>query len=67
MSDARKLAENVGCTNKCPERKQVAEENDATNPSQVPSPSGVDAFRPTTPGHSPGVDHHCDGRQKSNS
>ncbi|MFS8033358.1 putative encoded peptide [Helianthus anomalus] len=56
-SEARILAEYDGCTKKCPERKQVTEDNGATNPSQVPSPSGVDAFRPTTPGHSPGVGH----------
>ncbi|KVI02671.1 hypothetical protein Ccrd_019041 [Cynara cardunculus var. scolymus] len=47
-SEARKLAEKLVMT----------EENGATNPSQVPPPpSGVDAFRPTTPGHSPGVGH----------
>lgn len=51
------LVEDVRCTEKCPERKHVTEENGATNPNQAPSPPGVDAFRPTTPGHSPGVGH----------
>ncbi|GJZ17692.1 ataxia telangiectasia mutated family protein [Tanacetum coccineum] len=34
----------------------VTEETGTATPSQVPSP-GTDAFRPTTPGHSPGVGH----------
>nr|GEW80469.1 precursor of CEP3-like [Tanacetum cinerariifolium] len=57
MSDARKLGENFK------EGKMVNAENSSANPSQMP-PSGVtikegdlDAFRPTTPGHSPGVGH----------
>ncbi|KAL8249754.1 hypothetical protein R6Q59_006622 [Mikania micrantha] len=57
MSEARKLGKNVESSKSSLGRKQVTEENDATSPSQVPSPSGVDAFRPTTPGHSPGVGH----------
>lgn len=57
MSEARKLGENFK------EGKMVNAENSDANPSQMP-PSGVtikegdlDAFRPTTPGHSPGVGH----------
>ncbi|KAJ9564538.1 hypothetical protein OSB04_000504 [Centaurea solstitialis] len=47
-SEARQLAEKL----------MMTEENGATNPSQgPPPPSSVDAFRPTTPGHSPGVGH----------
>ncbi|KAK9053230.1 hypothetical protein SSX86_029862 [Deinandra increscens subsp. villosa] len=58
VSEARKLAETIRCTNNCPKREQLTEETGATNPSsQMPPPSGVDAFRPTTPGHSPGVGH----------
>lgn len=56
-SEARKLGENFKCSEKCIEGKQVAEGNNAINASQVPPPSGVDAFRPTNPGHSPGVGH----------
>ncbi|PWA66105.1 hypothetical protein CTI12_AA329250 [Artemisia annua] len=57
MSEARKLVETFRCTDKCTEEKHVPEDIGSTNPSQVPPPSGVDAFRPTTPGHSPGVGH----------
>ena len=57
MSEARKLVETSRCDEKCKEEKHVTEDNGSTNPSLVPPPSGVDAFRPTTPGHSPGVGH----------
>ena len=55
MSEARKLGENFK------EGKMVNAENSGANPRQMP-PSGIkegdlDAFRPTTPGHSPGVGH----------
>ncbi|KAI3503101.1 hypothetical protein L1887_31537 [Cichorium endivia] len=58
MSEARKQGTHFKCSEKCIEGNKVADEgNGATNPSQVPPPAGVDAFRPTTPGHSPGVGH----------
>ncbi|KAL4568700.1 hypothetical protein LXL04_024315 [Taraxacum kok-saghyz] len=57
-SEARKLGENFKCNDEqCIKGKQMTEGNSATNPSQVPPPAGVDAFRPTNPGHSPGVGH----------
>ncbi|KAM0057906.1 putative encoded peptide [Helianthus debilis subsp. tardiflorus] len=63
ISEARKLGENFKCTTECLEGKVVTQETGSANPNQV-SPSGVtikegdlDAFRPTTPGHSPGVGH----------
>ena len=55
ISEARKLGQNIKCTS-CIDANQVTEETGTTTPSQVPSP-GTDAFRPTTPGHSPGVGH----------
>ncbi|KAL8200591.1 hypothetical protein R6Q57_011930 [Mikania cordata] len=63
MSEARKLGENIKCTKECMNGKLGTQENDSAAPSQV-SPTDVmtnegdlDAFRPTTPGHSPGVGH----------
>ncbi|KAL4568698.1 hypothetical protein LXL04_024313 [Taraxacum kok-saghyz] len=55
-SEARKLVENLKCTKKYDEVKHVNEANGVSNPGDVPSPY-VDAFRPTKPGHSPGVGH----------
>lgn len=64
VSEARKLGENFKCVSECMEGKLATDENGSANPSQV-SPTGVttdnegdlDAFRPTLPGHSPGVGH----------
>ncbi|KAI3503102.1 hypothetical protein L1887_31538 [Cichorium endivia] len=62
-TEARKVGENFKCTSKCMDGKLVTEGNGTANTSQEPA-SGVntaggdvDAFRPTNPGHSPGVGH----------
>ncbi|KAJ0450458.1 putative encoded peptide [Helianthus annuus] len=54
-NEARKIGENFRCTANYQEK--AMEDHGSTNPSQAPPPYGVDAFRPTTPGHSPGVGH----------
>ena len=65
MSEARKVGENFKpCSEKCMVEKPVTEENGSENPSRVVVDHGVkimegdvDGFRPTQPGHSPGVGH----------
>lgn len=56
-SEARKLVKNMKRAKKCiDDGKYVTEENEVANPGEVPSVD-MDAFRPTKPGHSPGVGH----------
>lgn len=54
VAEARKQGENFKCYGECAEGKLVTEEIGTANPSPGDL---VDAFRPTTPGHSPGVGH----------
>ncbi|KAL7608028.1 hypothetical protein Lser_V15G12780 [Lactuca serriola] len=58
MTEARKIAGSFHCTSKCLEGKLVNDENGQVPTSGVNTAGGdVDAFRPTNPGHSPGVGH----------
>ncbi|KAJ9564105.1 hypothetical protein OSB04_000071 [Centaurea solstitialis] len=64
MNEARKVGENFKCSGeKCMVEKAVTEENGGGNASRVPvhgveiMEGDVDGFRPTQPGHSPGVGH----------